>query len=448
MTNSLEKNNLRSLKSMSKHLYSPLKTKLWLKILISLFLGIGVGILFSPSMEVVKPETSETIGNWLAIPGNMFLGIIQMVVVPLVFASVICGLASSEDMDQLRKLGSRIVIYFVFTTVIAISIGLIVATLIKPGKYIDTSNINITNIESSVEENSDSIDSNTISVTQVPNMLTSLLPQNPLGSMVEKEMLQVVLFSIIIGLALVSMNPDKSTPILEMLTAVQEVCMTVVRWAMLLAPIAVFGLIAQITMKVGIKALLGMAIYVGTVILGLFILLLFYMLIITLLAKKSPLWFLSNVRDAQLLAFSTSSSAAVMPLSIEIAEDRLGIKSSISQFIIPLGATINMDGTALYQGVATVFLAQVFGIDLSASQFLLVIITAVGASIGSPSTPGVGIVILSMVLDSVGIPASGIALIIGVDRILDMCRTSVNVTGDLTASLVMNRLIGGMTNSR
>jgi len=216
---------------------------------------------------------------------------------------------------------------------------------------------------------------------------------------------------------------------------------------MLLAPLAVFGLLAQITTKIGLEVLFGMGIYVGTVLLGLFILLCLYLLIVLVISRRSPWKFLSAVRDVQLLAFSTSSSAAVMPVSIKTAEEKLGVRSSISQFLIPLGATINMDGTALYQGVATIFLAQVFGVDLGVSGLLLVIVTAVGASIGSPGTPGVGIVILATVLDSVGIPLSGIALIIGVDRILDMSRTAVNVTGDLTACTVMDRWVGGKDTS-
>ncbi len=441
MANLIKKFHPRSLKKLSGHLYGLIRRKLWLKILFALAVGVVVGIIFSPDMEILSETASDTLGNWLAIPGQIFLGLIQMIVVPLVFASIITGLASSEDVEQLKKLGSRIILYFIMTTVVAITIGLTVALIIQPGTYIDMDELGVSVADADVVENDEAPED--ISVEEVPDMLTNLLPENPLGAMVEKEMLAVVLFSIIIGFALVSLDPDKAAPLIEILESIQEVCMTVVEWAMLLAPLAVFGLIAQITMQVGIEAMLGMGVYVATVLLGLFFLLIFYLLIIFFYVKKSPFWFLGKARDAQLLAFSTSSSAAVMPLSMETSEDQLGVRSSISQFIIPLGATINMDGTALYQGVATIFLAQVFGVELALSQILLVIITAVGASIGSPSTPGVGIVILSMVLNSVGIPASGIALIIGVDRILDMSRTSVNVTGDLTATMVMNKLIPG-----
>ena len=232
---------------------------------------------------------------------------------------------------------------------------------------------------------------------------------------------------------------------LDLLGSLQEVCMTVVRWAMLLAPIAVFGLLAQLTAKLGLNALMGMAIYVGTVLAGLFLLFLVYLLIIFLVAREHPFKFISSVRDVLLLAFSTSSSAAVMPLSIKTAEEKLKVRPSVSQFVIPLGATINMNGTALYQGVAAIFLAQVFGIDIGMGGMVLIVLTSVGASIGAPATPGVGIVILSMVLGTVGIPAAGIALIMGVDRILDMSRTAINVSGDLVAAKLMDRWVGSKT---
>lgn len=219
--------------------------------------------------------------------------------------------------------------------------------------------------------------------------------------------------------------------------------MTVVRWAMLLAPVAVFGLLAQLTAKIGLDSLIGMAAYVGTVLLGLLLMFVIYLLFLYLSARVRPVTFVRSVREVLLLAFSTSSSAAVMPLSIKTSEEKLGVRPSISQFVIPLGATINMNGTALYQGVAAIFLAQVFGIDIGVGGMLLIIITAVGASIGTPATPGVGIVVLAMVLGTVGVPAAGIALIMGVDRILDMSRTAINVSGDLVASVLMNRWVGG-----
>jgi Na+/H+-dicarboxylate symporter len=406
-----------------------------------MFFGITTGIILGPTVGLVRPETANVVGSWLALPGQLFLGMIQMIVVPLVFASIITGLAASEDLEQLSKMGIRLAIYFVGTTVIAIIIGLVVALTIQPGTYIDGSTLDtVTPPPVTVEE----IGDNGISpIVGVPDLISNILPQNPLSAMVDKEMFQIVLIAIIFGIALISTASAYAKPLLELLAAIQEVCMTIVRWAMLLAPLAVFGMLAQTTINTGLDALLGMAIYVFSVLGGLLILLLVYLIIVIVVARRSPLWFLQSVREVMLLAFSTSSSAAVMPLSIQVAEEKLNVRPSTAQFLIPLGATINMNGTALYQGVATIFLAQVFGVQLTLASMLLIIVMTVGASVGSSATPGVGMVILASVLTSVGIPASGIALIIGVDRILDMSRTAINVTGDLTACLVMDRWTGG-----
>jgi len=265
--------------------------------------------------------------------------------------------------------------------------------------------------------------------------------------MVESQMLEVVIFAVIFGIALLMTTPERARPLLDFLGSLQEVCMTVVRGAMVLAPYAVFGLMAQLVSRIGLEALLGMAIYVLTVIGGLLLVFCLFLVLVYMMARVTPLTFVRNMRELMLLAFSTSSSAAVMPLSIKTVEDRFGVRPSIAEFIIPVGATINMNGTALYQGVATIFLAQVYGIDLNAGALMLLVVVAVGASIGSPATPGVGIVILSMVLATVGIPPSGIALLMGVDRILDMSRTSLNVAGDVVACLVMDKWVGGQSTS-
>jgi Na+/H+-dicarboxylate symporter len=438
----LEMIHPKPLTSLVQYLQGMIQGRLWLKIIIAMILGLVTGVILSPQTGLLTRDTAEIVGSWLAIPGNLFLGLIQMIVVPLIFASVIRGLASTDDLDQLKKVGIRLVFYFLMTTSIAIIIGLSVSMIIGPGNYVDagyaTAQVDVDDLVGNGEEAPEAP-----GVVALPEIVVSLIPDNPLGSMVEREMLQVVLFAVIIGLALVAMPPKQAQPILSLMGSLQEVCMTVVRWAMYIAPLAVFGLLAQITIKVGLDALLGMAVYVGTVILGLVLMVIVYLLIVGLIARYPPGRFLAAVREVQLLAFSTSSSAAVMPLSMQTAEDKLGVRPSISQFLIPLGASINMDGTALYQAAATVFLAQVYNVELGLPALLLILVTTVGASIGSPATPGVGIVILAMVLNSVGIPASGIALIIGVDRILDMSRTAVNVTGDLTACLVMDRWVGG-----
>lgn len=430
----------RSLKYLTDYLQSLVRGRLWLKVIIGMVVGIVTGILIGPSVAWVEPGVATIVGDWLAFPGKLFLALIQMIVIPLVFASIIRGLAATEDLEQLRKMGLRVVLFFIATTAIAIIIGLVVASLIKPGNFIDSQALQAT-LAASPTSTEPSVPQD-ISITELPQKVVALLPANPLNSMVESNMLQVVIFAMVVGVALVMMAPAQAKPMLDLLGSLQEVCMTVVRWAMLLAPVAVFGLLAQLTAKLGLDALLGMAIYVGTVLLGLFILFIVYLIIIFVVAGQRPFAFLYSVRDVLLLAFSTSSSAAVMPLSIKTAEEKLKVRPSVSQFIIPLGATINMNGTALYQGVAAVFLAQVFGIEIGISGMALIVLTSVGASIGAPATPGVGIVILSMVLGTVGIPAAGIALIMGVDRILDMSRTAINVSGDLVAAKLMDRWVG------
>ena len=430
----------RSLKYLTDYLQSLVHGRLWLKVIIGMVLGIIIGILIGPSTNWIDPANATVIGDWLAFPGKLFLALIQMIVIPLVFASIIRGLAATEDLEQLRKMGLRVVLFFIATTAIAIIIGLVVASVIKPGNFIDSKALHMTLAAAPVT--TEPTPPQDISLSELPQKVVSLLPSNPLNSMVQSNMLQVVIFAIVVGVALVMMEPTQSKPMLDLLGSLQEVCMTVVRWAMLLAPIAVFGLLAQLTAKLGLDALLGMAIYVGTVLLGLLLLFLVYLIIIFIAAGQRPIAFISSVRDVLLLAFSTSSSAAVMPLSIKTAEEKLNVRPSVSQFVIPLGATINMNGTALYQGVAAIFLAQVFGIEIGISGMVLIIMTSVGASIGAPATPGVGIVILSMVLGTVGVPAAGIALIMGVDRILDMSRTAINVSGDLVAAKLMDRWVG------
>ena len=428
----------RSLKYLTDYLQTLVHGRLWLQVIIGMILGIIIGISLGPSIGWVAPATAATVSDWLAFPGKLFLALIQMIVIPLVFASIIRGLAATEDIEQLRKMGMRVVLYFIATTALAIIIGLVVASLVKPGTYIDSQSVQATMAASPMTSSAAA----EINFNDLPQKIITLLPANPLNSMVENNMLQVVIFAMVVGVALVMMAPAQSKPMLDLLGSLQEVCMTVVRWAMLLAPIAVLGLLAQLTAKLGFDALVGMAIYVGTVLLGLIVLFIVYLIIIFLVARQSPFTFMRSVRDVLLLAFSTSSSAAVMPLSIKTAEESLKVRPSVSQFVIPLGATINMNGTALYQGVAAIFLAQVFGIDISLGGMSLIVLTAVGASIGAPATPGVGIVILSMVLGSAGIPAAGIALIMGVDRILDMSRTAINVSGDLVAAKLIDRWVG------
>jgi len=273
----------------------------------------------------------------------------------------------------------------------------------------------------------------------IPERLVNIIPRNVIDAAVKQEMLQIVVFAIFAGVALLAIPATRAKPLLDLMMSIQEISLKIVAWAMFLAPLAVFGLLARLTIQIGIDAIVGMSVYVGTVLLGLFILLVFYLILVAVLGRRNPFTFLAQIREVMLLAFSTSSSAAVMPLSVKVAEEKIRVSKSISQFVVPLGATINMAGTALYQVSATIFLTQVYGIDLSTGALIALTSTAVGASIGSPASPGVGIVILATLLVGAGVPPSGIALIIGVDRILDMCRTTVNVTGDLVTCVITDR---------
>ena len=427
----------RSLLLLAESMQQLIRGKLWLQVLVGMVLGIATGLLLGPGFGLVDAEVAAVAGNWLGFPGQLFLALIQMIVIPLVFASIIRGLCSSENLEQLRSMGLRSVGYFVVTTAIAVSLGVWLALVIEPGKFVDAAEIRSGFAPPAALQNGAAASAPKLSA--LPQQFITLLPSNPLSSMVESNMLQIVIFASIVGVALVMMDREKARPMLDLLATLQEVCMTIVRWAMWLAPWAVFGLLAQLTSRIGLQAFLGMTVYVGTVLLGLALLLAMFLVIVALAGRMGPLRFLSSSRDVMLLAFSTSSSAAVMPLSMKTAEERLGVRPAVSQFIIPLGATINMNGTALYQGVAAIFLAQVFGVEIGTSGLVLIILTAVGASIGSPATPGVGIVILASILATVGVPPAGIALIMGVDRILDMSRTALNVTGDLTACVLMNK---------
>jgi Na+/H+-dicarboxylate symporter len=428
----------RSLITRVSDVQTLLRERLWLQVLVGMALGIGLGLLLSPSWGWVSAQTSAVITSWLALPGQAFLASIKFVVVPLVLASVIRGIAAGENPEIVGGIGVRTLIFFIFTTVCAVLIGLLCAYLIVPGSLIDPSQITAGTTPSAPPVAGGDIPRAPPNLSEVPRQIVSLVPTNLLTSLVQGEMLHIVIGSAILGVAMLGLPSAQTKPVLDVLGGLQAVCMVIVKWVLRFAPVAVFGLMADVSSRIGLKAIAGMGAYVATVILGLLLLLGLYLLIVMLLARRSPLAFFGQIREVLLLAFSTSSSAAVMPLSLQVAEEKLQVPASVSRFVIPLGTTINMGGTALYQAVATLFLAQVFGIDIGAMGIMLIVVMAVGAAIGSPGTPGVGIVILASILETVGVPSSGIVLIVGVDRILDMCRTSVNVCGDLVASTVIS----------
>ncbi|WP_340063987.1 dicarboxylate/amino acid:cation symporter [Ascidiimonas aurantiaca] len=429
----------KSLREFSNYVSQLLENKLWVKVLVAMLLGALAGMVLSPATGWVPETLSLALGDWLALPGKLFLKLVQMIMIPLVVTSIMTGILSA-GIDNLKKMGLGITLYFVFTTAVAVFIGIVFSILLKPGTYFFE--------KSGAPENQpaqqnmaavEDMENKSAILTSIPDAVTNLLPDNPLASMVSGEMLPIVLFSIIIGIAITQIKQDQRKTFTGLLSATQEICMTVVNWSMKLVPYAVFGLVAQLISTIGVSSLKSLGYYAMAVLLGLFTLMLFYLVIVRFFGKVTPLHFLRSIRDLQLLAFSTTSSAAVMPLSIKTAQEKLGVDKSTSNFIIPIGATINMDGTALYQVISTIFIAQAYGIEMGMPTILLLTITVVAASIGTPAIPGGGVVILASVLTSVGIPTEGIVLIIGVERILGMFRSAVNVTGDMTACLVFNR---------
>ncbi|AXR67488.1 dicarboxylate/amino acid:cation symporter [Leptospira mayottensis] len=424
--------SFKKLNSLNTKIITHLKEKLWLKIFVGMLAGILTGILLGSDLSLVNRNVAQLTTSWLVIPGLIFINLLQMIMIPLIFSSIILGICSAENIENVKKLGIGTLIYFVFTTFIAVTIGITLSLWLEPGK-------STTQIKNTLSSNIPS-PTEIPTLDRYPELFMSFFPKNPFLSITQGEMLNVIVFSILLGIAILSVSKDLSKPILEILNSVFQISMKIVNWAMALTPFAVFGLMAKAISSIGVELLVTLGVYMSVVLLGLVSILGVYSIILIFLAKKNPINFFSKIAGLQLLAFSTSSSAAVMPVSIQTATENLGVKKNIAEFIIPVGATVNMDGTALYQAVATVFLAQYFGIELSPTQLVFILFATVGASIGTPSTPGIGIVILATILAGLGIPTEGIGIILGVDRFLDMCRTTVNVTGDITASCVMDRI--------
>lgn len=426
----------RPLTALSVHLESLIKGRLWLQVIVGLLLGAALGLLLNPSTGLVSERVGSWLANWLELPGQIFMRLIQMVMIPLIFASIISGIVSNTS-DNLKTFGLRLFLYFVFTTIVAIIIGLSITLLMKPGEYV----LSLGGFPESGEKQILPTEQANL-IDNIPMAISNLIPNNPLESILMGEMLGVVIFTIIIGIAITQLKDVTAQPIIRFTEAIQKICMIVVSWAMKLVPYAVFGLMGALLSRIGIGIFLGLGYYMSVVIIGLLILMSFYLLLVLFVGKKNPFKFLKAIKEPQLLAFSTASSAAVMPVSMKTAEENLKIPSNISDFVIPIGATINMDGTALFQCVTTLFMAQAYGIELSLINLILITATVIAASIGTPAIPGGGVIILATVLQSAGIPADGLIVIIGIDRILGMFRTVVNVTGDLTACLVFNRFYG------
>lgn len=418
--------------------------QLYTKISIGLVAGVAVGAAVNVLGLADAAWWDGGILPFLNFVGAAFIRLITMIVIPLVVASLLLGVASLGDIRQLGRIGGKTVAYYLFTTSIAISIGLVLALTIRPG-----SRISPASRDELAREFAGEAASRVTLASEKPDtwdVLLGMIPDNPVGAAAEGNLLPLIIFVVIFGAAITLLTPKRRDAILVFFEGVNDASMIVIDWIMKLAPYAVFALIASVISRFGLDVLQSLAVYSGVVILGLALHAFgTYGTLVTLLAKLNPLDFFRRIREVPLIAFSTSSSNATLPVTMETAEEELGVPNSIASFVLPLGATINMDGTALYQGVATVFIAQVYGVDLNFAELLTIVLTATLASIGAAGVPSAGIITLILVLQSVGMAgqaAAGIALILGVDRILDMLRTSVNVVGDLSCAAFVARSEG------
>ena len=415
------------------------KLALHWKILIGMALGVLFGLIMS-NFEFGK----DLISDWIKPFGTIFINSLKLIAIPLILASLIKGISDLKDIAKLSKMGGATIVTYMITTVIAVSIGLIVVNVVKPGESIseETRLELISAYESDADEKrevaADTKNSGPLQalVDVVPSNIVSAAGDN-------KNMLQVIFFAILFGISMILIPPDKSRPIKEFFDSLNDVVLKIIDLIMLFAPYGVFALLATLIVEAPKWDLLqSLLLYSMTLILGLVVLILLYLLIVKLFTGRNPNFFLKGILPAQLVAFSTSSSAATLPVTMDRVHNHLGVRKEVSSFVLPIGATINMDGTAVYQAIAAVFIAQTFGLDLSLGAQLGIIITATLASIGAAAVPSAGIIVLVIVLAQAGIPEAGLALIFAVDRPLDMCRTVVNISGDATVSMLVEKIIG------
>lgn len=380
----------------------------------------------------------QTIATMIKPIGDLFIRLLSFLAIPLVVASLIVGASSLGDIKQLGRIGTRTFAFFMITTAIAITIGLVCANIIQPGKMLDEGTK--TRLLSTFEGDSAGKISQTLDI-DIVDFLLNIVPKNPLEALATGDMLQIVFFSVMFGITLTYLDKRHNEPVILFFEGVSQTMIRMVDIIMVIAPYGVFALISATVADFGFEILETLIWYSFTVVFALALhTTLIYGLIVKSFSKTKVIDFFKGMRSAHAIAFSTSSSAATLPLTMDCVENNLGVSKKVSGFVLPLGATINMDGTALYQGVAAVFIAQVYGLDLSITEQLTVLFTAVLASIGTAPVPGVGLIMLVMILNSVHIPPQGIALILGVDRILDMLRTITNITGDAAVAVAINGL--------
>ncbi len=427
------------------------KLELHWKILIGMVLGIVFGFIMT-GIDWGK----DFVSDWIQPLGTIFVKLLKLIAIPLIIASLVKGISDLKDISKFRNIGLRTIGIYIMTTVVAITIGLLLVNISKPGDGISGETVtkltetyaNSEGVQSKMNEAMNQKESGPL------QFLVDMVPDNALKAMSNNAlMLQVIFFTIFLGISMLLIGEERAKPLKDFFDALNDVVLKMVDLIMLTAPYAVFALLAGVVVSSSDPdLLLALLKYSGVVVVGLLLMIVFYTLVVTMFTKKNPFWFLKEISPAQLLAFSTSSSAATLPVTMERVEEHIGVDKEVSSFVLPVGATINMDGTSLYQGVAAVFISQALGFDLTFGDQLTIVLTALLASIGSAAVPGAGMVMLVIVLESIGFPADklaiGLALIFAVDRPLDMCRTVVNVTGDATVSMVVAKSVGKLGEPR
>ena len=422
------------------------------KILIGLGLGVVVGVL---SKQI--DGGTGLVKNWIEPFGVAFINLLKMIAIPLIIASLIKGVSDMSDMSKLSKIGGRTLGIYVFTTMLATSIGLILVNLVNPGKgkgvspetrdalmsRVQTDGGAMKKISSGIEAAAQQEQASPLQI------LVDIVPENITRSMTDNtQMLQVIFFVILLGTGLVLCRPQENPKVQivkDFFDGLNDVVLKMIDLIMLFAPFGVFALLCtQVAKAPNAEIFIALGWYAATVLIGLVAVLGVDVLLVWIFTGRSPLFFMKGILPAQIVAFSSSSSAATMPVTMECTVDNLGVDKEVASFVIPVGATVNMDGTALYQAVATVFIAQVFGHDLDLTAQLTIVLTATLASIGSAAVPGAGMLMLVVILQSVGLDPAGIALIFAIDRPLDMCRTIANITGDMSVAMVVSKSMGNL----
>ncbi|HET8886273.1 MAG TPA: dicarboxylate/amino acid:cation symporter [Salinimicrobium sp.] len=407
-----------------------------------ILIGMAAGVLFALLMTNFS-WGPEFIGDWIKPFGNMFINALKLIAVPLILASLIKGISDLKDISKLSKMGFRTISIYIITTVVAVSIGLVLVNLIKPGKTISEETRNELLSDYAGETTLRIADANAQKEAPPLQALEDIIPSNIFAAAGDNaNMLQVIFFAIFFGIGLILIPEKQAKPVKDFFDGFNEVILKLIDIIMLAAPIGVFALLAALVVEAPSADLFAaLAMYAVTVVIGLIIMIGFYCLIVWAFTGRTPKFFINGISPAQLLAFSTSSSAATLPVTMERTEEHLGVHEEVTSFVLPIGATVNMDGTSLYQAVAAVFIAQAFGLDLSLGVQLGIIVTATLASIGSAAVPGAGMVMLVIVLAQAGIPEAGLALIFAIDRPLDMCRTTVNISGDAAVAMIVAKSV-------